>query len=600
MLIFASKADSLFSVMPEWYQALSLSASDGAFVSREYLTRQLIAYIGNKRRILGFLYRIFSRLHQQHPISRFLDPFAGSGAVARLARQMGFQVAANDWEEYSRIINTVYLTLSPEEAEQLFVHFNGLESALSRLNSVQEEPMAEPEAPFISRYYAPASTEEANYRTERLFYTRENALFIDRVREEIDRWFPDGGRGHDVLTALLLYESATHVNTSGVFKAYHKGFGGHSRDALTRIMSPMQLEYPLLIDGNPNCEMQQMDAADFLSGRSGDLCYLDPPYNIHQYGSNYHLLNTIARWDFPKVNNDIGADGSLVSKAGIRGDWKKTRSDFCTRAGAPGALRKVLAATDTRWIVLSYNSEGIIPMEELMDILGEFGRIEINSLDYITYRGGRQSMNRRTYNTEFQLIVERQSDWGRAGPNLQQDKSSQKKIPPQQPDLGRFLPAHRIQSLLQAGFVPERVAHHFTTQRNAVLLDDENRCGWLSTENLYLFSDIPRIEILQELSAEKLKSLEKKLEAAACRDRQEELKVVRSLMLAEQDSSMCRRYQKKVLHILKKFTHKKYQSQWNAEVQCLKKLLERDGEHLTVLRRGLSELEDLGRRRFEG
>jgi len=239
-------------------------------------------------------------------------------------------------------------------------------------------------------------------------------------------------------------------------------------------------------------------------------------------------------------------------------------------------------------------------MEELMDILGEFGRIEINSLDYITYRGGRQSMNRRTYNTEFQLIVERQSDWGRAGPNLQQDKSSQKKIPPQQPDLGRFLPAHRIQSLLQAGFVPERVAHHFTTQRNAVLLDDENRCGWLSTENLYLFSDIPRIEILQELSAEKLKSLEKKLEAAACRDRQEELKVVRSLMLAEQDSSMCRRYQKKVLHILKKFTHKKYQSQWNAEVQCLKKLLERDGEHLTVLRLGLSELEDLGRRRFEG
>jgi len=132
------------------------------------------------------------------------------------------------------------------------------------------------------------------------------------------------------------------------------------------------------------------------------------------------------------------------------------------------------------------------------------------------------------------------------------------------------------------------------------VLDDENRCGRLATENLYLFSDIPRIEILQELSAEKLKKIEKKLEAAACRDRQEELEVVRSLMLAEQDPALCRRYQKKVLHILKKFTHKKYQSQWNAEVQRLQELLEREGDRLTVLRRGLAELIDLGHRRFEG
>src|SRR6056297_3116192 len=101
ILIFASKAVSLFPVMPEWYQALSLSASDRAFVSTDYLTHQLIAYIGNKRRILGFLYRIFSRLQEKHPIHSFIDPFAGSGAVSRLARQMGYEVAANDWEDYS-------------------------------------------------------------------------------------------------------------------------------------------------------------------------------------------------------------------------------------------------------------------------------------------------------------------------------------------------------------------------------------------------------------------------------------------------------------------------------------------------------------------
>lgn len=584
--------------MPEWYQALSLSASDGAFVSSGYLTRQLIAYIGNKRRILGFLYRIFMRLQDQHPIHSFLDPFAGSGAVSRLARQMGYRVAANDWEEYSRIINTTYLTLSLDAAEQLFKDIGGIENVLLHLNNLQAGPVR----PLISRFYAPAYTEQADYRTERLFYTRENALFIDRVREEIDRIVPEGGRAHDLLMALLLYEAATHVNTSGVFKAYHKGFGGHSRDALRRIMSPMQLEYPVLIDGPADCEVQQLNAAEFLSHRSGDLCYLDPPYNIHQYGSNYHLLNTIARWDFPPINNDIGADGRLVAKAGIRRDWKKTRSRFCSRATAPAALRRVLDSTDVRWVVLSYNSEGIIPMEQLLDILNEFGRIEINSLDYITYRGGRQSMNRRIYNTEFQLVVERHRKWGEPAQPGQR--------PTQQPDVKRFLPAHRIQSLLQGAFVPQRLRENFSTHDSRVLLSEStaagasprlsDSCGWLDTDSLYTFNEVPSLDSLQKLSLEGLEEIESRLEKAACRDRQEELLVVRRLMCAEENVAKRRRYQKKVLHLLKKFTHKKYRRQWEAEVVRLQKLLAEDGAQLEVLREGLPPLIDLGRRRFEG
>ncbi len=573
--------------MPEWYQALRLSASDGAFVSTEYLTRQLIAYIGNKRRILGFLYRIFSRLQEKHPIHTFLDPFAGSGAVSRLARQMGYRVAANDWEEYSRIINSTHITLSPAEAEELFGGFGGIETTLEYLNTLTGEP----QRPLISRFYAPASTEKADYRTERLFYTRENALFIDRVREEIDRLWPQGGRAHDLLMALLLYEAATHVNTSGVFKAYHKGFGGHSRDALSRIMAPMEIEYPVLIDGAAGCEVQQLDAADFLNPRSGDLCYLDPPYNIHQYGSNYHLLNTIARWDFPPINNEIGPDGRLESKAGIRTDWKQTRSDFCSKGAAPAALRRVLDATDTRWVVLSYNSEGIIPMEQLMDILSEFGHIEIHSLDYVTYRGGRQSIHRRTYNTEFQLVVEHRSEWGAAGQSSRQSA--------RQPSLQRFLPAHRIQSLLQGAFVPERLQDHFRTEGNRVNLHPGSDV-WLSTEQLYSFIEVPSLQQLQALSLESLQAVEHKLKAAACRDRQEELAVVRRLMCAEENPAARRRYQKKVLHILKKFTHRKYRHEWESEIARLQELLSEDGAQLEVLRAGLQELIDLGRRRFDG
>src|SRR6056297_1372978 len=125
ILIFASKADSLCPVMSEWYQAHHLSASDRAFVSTDYLTRQLIAYIGNKRRILGFLYRLFCQLGKGHRLRSFIDPFAGSGSVTRLARQMGMEVYANDWEEYSFLLNRVFLGIRPGEPDRIFAPWGG-------------------------------------------------------------------------------------------------------------------------------------------------------------------------------------------------------------------------------------------------------------------------------------------------------------------------------------------------------------------------------------------------------------------------------------------------------------------------------------------
>ncbi|MCK7503727.1 MAG: hypothetical protein MZV70_06155 [Desulfobacterales bacterium] len=108
----------------------------------------------------------------------------------------------------------------------------------------------------MARWYAPRDTSRADWRTERLFYTRENAVFLDRVREHIERAYPLGpspsiptlrrARRRDLLLALLILEAAVHANTSGVFKAFHKGFGGHGRDAPPRILGAMELEPPLL------------------------------------------------------------------------------------------------------------------------------------------------------------------------------------------------------------------------------------------------------------------------------------------------------------------------------------------------------------------
>ncbi|MGA2381670.1 MAG: DNA adenine methylase, partial [Spirochaetia bacterium] len=236
-----------------------------------YLSDQLIAYIGNKRALLPFLHGVFSSIPVDPVRSTFCDPFAGSGAVSRLARTMGFRVAANDWEPYAFVINSCHLRLNASDLDSLFPARGGIDEVLEELNALPPLPDAEG---YISRFYAPRNTAGADWRTERLFYTRENALAIDAIRQRIEEMFPGTPAEpgaflrKTALLAPLLYQSATHTNTSGVFKAFHKGFGGHGRDALRRIMGPVRLSRPVLVESPASAEVACMDAAAFLSGRS--------------------------------------------------------------------------------------------------------------------------------------------------------------------------------------------------------------------------------------------------------------------------------------------------------------------------------------------
>lgn len=429
-----------------------------------YLTSQLFAYIGNKRALLPFLKEQFEYIGREAGFSmnpadtnsrlRFYDPFAGTGSASRLARLMGMDVHANDWEDYSRIFNSAYLTEDAQSVERLFDSAGGLEQVLRELNrygnSCSSDGLDDPESQaYISKYYAPQSTAEADISGERLFYTAENARFIDGVRWKIQNEYPGDSRESRLLIALLLYQAGTHANTSGVFKAYHKGFGGHGKDALQRILKAMELPYPRLperelLPRDQNIRVSSSDALS-ISGSSYDMVYLDPPYNQHQYGSNYFMLNSIARWDKPRISTRIGADGKLTEKAGIRKDWVRTRSDFCYRDLAPDAFQQLLDSLDAPDILLSYNSEGIIPFERLLEIMSKQGRVEMLTRDYTTYRGGRQSSTRKVGNLEFILHLNRRRRMTpKAGHRIQE-----------------LLLMNRLQRLSAGWFQPEILSGYF-------------------------------------------------------------------------------------------------------------------------------------------
>lgn len=393
-----------------------------------YCSGQLIPYLGNKRSLLPRLYPVFERLSSggAGPLS-FADAFAGSGAVSRLARAMGLRVASNDWEPYSRAIGECWLALRPADLDSAFGGGQGLASFLEDWNSMHPDAGASTGRdvePYVARWYAPERTDAPRLGEERLFYTAENAAFIDRVRERIETEFqspepgsPDDVRRRVAMGALLL-EAAVHTNTSGVFKAYHRGFGGHGKDALGRILGRMELEAPVLPDAPP-AEVRSLDAAAFMAGRSVDIAYFDPPYNQHQYGPNYHLLNTILAWD--REPRPMAASDRHSLKAGIPVGWKERRSPFCVKREAAGAIRSLLDASDAGTIVFSWNADGHLSGEDMAALLAPRGRLDIVALEYVSYRGGRQSASRSERSREYLFVVDTRAeatDEGRARRSL--------------------------------------------------------------------------------------------------------------------------------------------------------------------------------------
>ena len=386
-------------------------------INTKYIKNQLIAYIGNKRRLLDLLTAAITTIEKKgsNPINKqgfFIDYFAGSGVVSRLAKELGYAVISNDWEYYTKIINKSFLE-NNEDILKEFSSEGGLEQILNQLNSSLQHPSTQDS--YIAQYYCPNDDQFPNIEQERMFYTQTNGRLIDNIRSQIDKIYHNkkdkiSQKKRDLLLALLLYQSSLRSNTSGVFKGFHKGFGGTKGDALKRILSNIKLEVPVLSNKKNYCKVFQSNAnhlAKKLKNKlQAEIVYLDPPYNQHQYGSNYHLLNTIAKNDKPTISKKFFHNGKKTNKSGIRKDWSKTRSTYCYKQTAVNSFTNLIENINAKYLLVSYSTEGIIDFEQMLTILARKGKIDIVTTGYTRFRGGKQSLETKTKNIEFVLIVD--------------------------------------------------------------------------------------------------------------------------------------------------------------------------------------------------
>ena len=358
----------------------------------EYLSRQLITYLGNKRALLQHIDHMVCDVRHRLDGRKICcgDLFSGSGVVARLLKRHSDVLYVNDLEGYSAVLNRCYLTNREDFPERDY------EAAFALAQRALETPVHG----ILSQHYAPA--DDGNIQPgERVFYTAENACIVDTLRAFIGTLEDDL---QPYFLGPLLAEASVHNNTAGVFKGFYKDsktglgkFGGNGENALQRILGKITLQKPVLSDFSCESHVFQQDAGALIKTLPPlDLVYLDPPYNQHPYGSNYFMLNVIAENRIP---------GPLSRVSGIPQGWN--RSDYNRQTQALEAFTRLVEGLDAQFVLVSYNSEGFITMEQMEQMLGRFGRVERRDIDYNAYRASRNLAGRALHVKEYLFLLEK-------------------------------------------------------------------------------------------------------------------------------------------------------------------------------------------------
>lgn len=329
-------------------------------------------YIGSKHKLSSFIFETVSDVCGKELSNKtFCDLFAGTGIVGRNFKPHAKQVIANDVEYYSFVLNRNYI------GNHIAFDYEEFINELNSLNGKKG---------FIFQNYSEDGKAGRNY------FTAENGQKIDAVRLQIEAWKKTSQITEDqyffLLTSLL--ESADKVaNTASVYGAYLKHIKASAAKKL--------VIKPAIFQQTENShKVFQQDSNELIKKIEGDILYLDPPYNARQYGANYHLLNTIAKYDtfVPK------------GKTGLRDYYK---SDWCRTGEVLKSFGELIEKAQFPYIFLSYNNEGLMSQKEVQTVMERFGKYMLKTKKYQRFKADKtENRNHKATETfEYLHILEK-------------------------------------------------------------------------------------------------------------------------------------------------------------------------------------------------
>jgi adenine-specific DNA-methyltransferase len=305
----------------------------------------VIKYLGSKRALLPTLERLLAASGAKSA----LDLFTGTTRVAMTMKQLGMQVTAVDTASYSEVLAKTFIETDASTSD-----LSDLSNAIRELNGLPGE----------TGYFTETFCIKAR------FFQPHNGERIDAVRNAIERDFKGSWLYYPLLASLLI--AADKVDsTTGVQMAYLKAWSRRSAQDL-------ELQVPNLLKGTGLAiRSDANEAVERLS--QVDIAYLDPPYNQHRYFGNYHIWETLVRWDSP----------SFYGVANKRIDTREqaNKSEFNSKLTMPTALGNVISRIKASTLVLSYNNESWLSRKELTDMCSSYERVQVLDFDSKRYVG---------------------------------------------------------------------------------------------------------------------------------------------------------------------------------------------------------------------
>lgn len=335
-------------------------------------------YIGSKYSLIDFLKESINRTLQDCNETRspsemiFADLFAGTGVVSGSFKEDGYAIIANDIQYYSYVVTKHMIenngNLDKERCNKLILKLNEIDGAEG----------------FIYRNYSYEGTEGQQFR--RMYFSESNAKKCDAIRLEIERWRTDGKINENeyfFLLGSLINSIDKYANTASVYGAFLKKLKSSAQ-------KEMQLSPLPFMHGSVKCKVFNEDTIDLIKKVSGDILYLDPPYNDRQYCTNYHMLETIARYDNPVIKG----------KTGLR-EYASQKSVFCVKNKVADAFEEVIENADFKYIFLSYNNEGLMSLDTIERIMRKYGRYNVYMKNYRRFKADNARDNKTDTTVEY-------------------------------------------------------------------------------------------------------------------------------------------------------------------------------------------------------
>jgi adenine-specific DNA-methyltransferase len=342
-------------------------------------------YIGSKRTLVNFILNpiknIISQLNKSADKIRFLDGFAGTGVIgSTVFRETGINVYANDLEYYSYIINYSLLCVS---------YNDNIKRVINEINRQLDDGINKDDIPdtLITDNYTLGGEEE------RMFWTEENGLRCDYSINKIKQLLDEGEISHDeykfILASIMLAMDKV-ANTTSVYGAYLKSFKSTAQEQM-KVIPIHTFEF----SGNNKAYNVDINTPKLLA-KEYDIVYLDPPYNERQYSANYHPLNYIAQY----TNLEI------YGKTGLIKGYNK--SSYCKKSEAIESLEHLISNLNARYILLSYNNEGIMDFENIKELLLNYGSVTLYKKLYKKYKSSKKETKKDNNNVyEFLFCLEK-------------------------------------------------------------------------------------------------------------------------------------------------------------------------------------------------